>query len=401
MNGKIKKIKFVINISEMAKNIKKNLWKIYLYNFLSDFWLIAPIMIPFFESFGLTATQIFITESVYAITILLFEVPSGYLSDVIGRRKTLIIGAFFLPLGLIVYSFGTAFWMFIIAEFILAISASCRSGTGSAMIYDTLKNLKKQSDYKKIEGNAHFYARIGSGLAAISGGFFASIFLRLPFYINIFFGILMGIVAFLFVEPRRKKLKCTGHIATIKDVIKKSLKNKQIRMLIILSGLFKATMITGIWTFYMYYSNLGVPVSMYGILFAAFGFISGYGGKWAHSLEKKIGLKKMYWTMLIVSPAFFLLGIFQTLFALPLIFLIGFMSGISTPIIADGINKATSSNIRATVLSVSNMVGQISYAIFGPIIGWVIDFYGLDKAHIIIAGIFLIVGFWVISGLKK
>ena len=49
-----------------------------------------PIVVPFYESNGLSMKDIMILQAVYSIAIVVLEIPSGYLADVIGRRKTLI-----------------------------------------------------------------------------------------------------------------------------------------------------------------------------------------------------------------------------------------------------------------------------------------------------------------------
>jgi MFS family permease len=109
-------------------NIRSNLWKIYIYRFLNEFWLVLPILIPYYEANRLNSTQIFTIQAAYALSILLMEIPSGYLADVIGRKKTLILGACFLPVGIGVYVFTHSFATFILAEFIIAIGNSMRSG---------------------------------------------------------------------------------------------------------------------------------------------------------------------------------------------------------------------------------------------------------------------------------
>ncbi|MGB6340698.1 MAG: hypothetical protein WBF32_13080 [Candidatus Aminicenantaceae bacterium] len=71
--------------------LRANLWKIYSYKFISEFYLIVPILIPYYRSNLLNSTQIFTIQAAYAFSILLLEVPSGYLADVIGRKKTLFL----------------------------------------------------------------------------------------------------------------------------------------------------------------------------------------------------------------------------------------------------------------------------------------------------------------------
>jgi MFS family permease len=133
-------------------NLKSNILKMYLFRFLSSFWLIVPVLIPYYKAAGLAATQVYMVQSVFLIAILLLEVPSGYLADVIGRKKTIVIGTFFLPAGLAVYYFSNALPGFILAEILLAAANSFWSGADSALIYDTLKKLEKAGRLQKNTG---------------------------------------------------------------------------------------------------------------------------------------------------------------------------------------------------------------------------------------------------------
>ena len=83
------------------------------------FLLTMPIITIFFREHGLSMQEIFIIQSAFAVSVILFEIPTGYFSDVVGRKKSLIIGMLFGAIGLGVYSFSSGFWMFLIAELIL------------------------------------------------------------------------------------------------------------------------------------------------------------------------------------------------------------------------------------------------------------------------------------------
>ena len=64
------------------------------------------MLILFYTANGLNSTQIFTIQAAFHLAVLLLEVPSGYLADVVGRKRTLVLGAFFFPLGLAVYAAG-------------------------------------------------------------------------------------------------------------------------------------------------------------------------------------------------------------------------------------------------------------------------------------------------------
>lgn len=85
------------------EKLKSNIWKYYLNSFLSSMGFFGPIYILFFQSFGFSLSQIFFFLSIYGITTMVFEIPTGIFSDYFGRKNTLIISsvAFVLALSLI------------------------------------------------------------------------------------------------------------------------------------------------------------------------------------------------------------------------------------------------------------------------------------------------------------
>jgi len=66
--------------------------------------------------------------------------------------------------------------------------------------------------------------------------------------------------------------------------------------------------------------------------------------------------------------------------------------GFSKVVITDYVNKLTTSDIRATILSAKNMVGQLIYAIIIPIFGWIADVYSLLQALTALGITTLVVG---------
>ncbi|MBS1266681.1 MAG: hypothetical protein MAG795_00649 [Candidatus Woesearchaeota archaeon] len=77
----------------MTKNIKNNIIKLYVYNFILGLMLFAPIVVLFWQQNGLSLTQIMVLQSLYSVCVILFEIPTGYFADVHGRRKSFVLGS--------------------------------------------------------------------------------------------------------------------------------------------------------------------------------------------------------------------------------------------------------------------------------------------------------------------
>ncbi|UCE21622.1 MAG: MFS transporter [Candidatus Aminicenantes bacterium] len=378
-------------------NLRSNLWKIYIYRFLNEFWLVLPILIPYYEANRLNSTQIFTIQAAYALSILLMEIPSGYLADVIGRKKTLILGACFLPVGIGVYVFTHSFATFILAEFIIAIGNSMRSGCDSALIYDTLIQLKEEAEYKKFEGRSFYYTRVGTAISSILGGVTALISLRVPFYINMGVCLFMIPFALLLIEPKREKLKAQSPFKDILKISRLSFSHKQLRLLMLLTALLMSTGAIGIWAYFLYYESIGISIGFFGVLMAAFQLSAAVSSRQAHTLEKFLGQRQSLLILLLMALTFVLLGIFQSLVLIPLILLNAFLMGFGFPLLMDHMNRLIESKIRATVLSVANMTRSLSYVILSPLFGKVVDSYSLSTAFILLGVFFFLFGSTVIA----
>ena len=89
----------------------------------------------------------------------------------------------------------------------------------------------------------------------------------------------------------------------------------------------------------------------------------------AYRIEGLLGRRWSLISLILLSSATYLaLSQFQALWALPILFAFYLVRGINGPVINDYINRLVSSDIRATVLSVKNLVGRLMFVILGPTI---------------------------------
>ena len=110
--------------------MRGNLPRIYAFRFLRDFLLIMPAIVPVYRSCGLDATQILLVQAIFSAASLLFEVPSGYLADVLGRRRALLIGAVNMASGMVAYGVANRFWLFSPESLELAACRACQPQFG-------------------------------------------------------------------------------------------------------------------------------------------------------------------------------------------------------------------------------------------------------------------------------
>ena len=126
----------------MCRNVEANIPKMFILQALRWFLLILPTIVLFFQANGLSLTEVFVLQSFFSVSIVILEVPTGYFADVFGRKLSLVAGNGLAFLGLLVYCFAHEFWGFLAAELVLGLGASFTSGSDSALLYDSLLELR-------------------------------------------------------------------------------------------------------------------------------------------------------------------------------------------------------------------------------------------------------------------
>ena len=184
----------------MGDRAERNLtlYPAYAAVFAAHFWL--PVFFLYFQS-HFTLADVLRLEAIYYFSVVLLEVPSGYFSDVIGRRITLIIAAASTAAAHALFCFSEAFALFAVAQALLATGIAFNSGTDTALHHDTLAGLGRAEEYGAREARVAHWTFRGSGLAALLGGLAAALDLRYAYALSLL-GALAGLaLAFSMVEP--------------------------------------------------------------------------------------------------------------------------------------------------------------------------------------------------------
>ena len=169
----------------MNKEYISNIWKFYLFKILSSLELTVSFFVLFFLANGLSMTQVMTIETIFIILVLVLEVPSGALADIFGRKLSINIGEFCAVISFFIFSIGTNFWTFLIAQIFLAFTWALMSGADSAFLYDSLKEAGQEKKYSLILGRAGFLNLITWSFSALLSGFLAIYFsYRLLFFVT-------------------------------------------------------------------------------------------------------------------------------------------------------------------------------------------------------------------------
>lgn len=115
-----------------------------------------PVFTILFLDFGLTVAQFASLNAVWAATIVMAEVPSGALADIIGRKRLLVFATLTMVLEVGMISFvptsnpSLIFYLFLINRILSGLAEAAASGADEALAYDALKDRGNPDDWGRI-----------------------------------------------------------------------------------------------------------------------------------------------------------------------------------------------------------------------------------------------------------
>jgi len=199
------------------------------------------VYVLFLVDKGLDLLQISLVNFFFMASLFAFEIPTGAVADIFGRKISYIAGCFISALGFIIYFFSGSFLAFIVAEIILALAGSLISGAFDAWLVDSIHYHGFNGDLKKIFGQKMWVIQIAHIPGAMIGVWISLINIALPWLIGGVGLIIVSITAGLlmkeeyFINEKRKLKESLGQIRSIaSDSIQYGLKNPNIFYLVVL-----------------------------------------------------------------------------------------------------------------------------------------------------------------------
>ncbi|MEN8140672.1 MAG: MFS transporter [Thermodesulfobacteriota bacterium] len=367
----------------MSRSFATNIYSLYLIKLSKWLMLIMPIVALFYSDNGLDYFDIYILQAVYSLSVAILEIPSGYMADVIGRKKSLVIGSLLGTLGYAIYSLSSGFYGFLAAEMILGLGGSFISGSDSAMLYESLAAMDKRDWYFRLEGRITSLGNFAETIAALCGGLIAaSLSYRAVYLSQALVASLAIPAAFYLLEPPRDRLISRPGFGHILAVCQESLvANKKLSATLFLSALIGTCTLCMAWTSQVYFVHNGLTEEAITPLWVLLNLTVAVVAAFAAKVVSRIGRLAAILVIIVVIPgAYILLGLLPLLPALLTLFIFYAVRGFATPLLKDLVNGYCVSETRATVLSIRSLLIRVSFAVLGPFIGSLSAGYNLSFA---------------------
>ena len=135
-----------------------------------------PVFAVIYLDFGMTLEQFAILNSIWAVSIILAEVPSGALSDMIGRKKMVVAAGILMVIEMVVWGFAPTsdldilFWILAINRMLSGLAEAAASGADEALVYDSIDEAGQKEDWAKILQKVTRWQSFAFMIALLTGG---------------------------------------------------------------------------------------------------------------------------------------------------------------------------------------------------------------------------------------
>jgi MFS family permease len=360
-------------LSKKAKNAKANLPLLAWFNFFVDFRLFSAILVLYFQKVTGSFVLAMSLYSIVSIASALGEVPTGIFSDLIGRKKTVVIGSLFVLIAFICYAIANSYWLLAIGAIMEGIGLSWYSGNNEALLHDSLKENNNEKSFDEYLGKIGSAAQLAAIIATLAGGFIANVSYKLLMYLSILPQIGTVLLALMLVEPKKYNDSTTNIFIHTKAAAKLLWKNKRLRYITLAdiideaisepSYQFRSAFFVSVWPLWAVgiaktLSSLGGTISFW------------FSGK----ILKRIKAEKILVADILYSKIANIISLLMANVISPILMsTTSLWYGVSTVATKKIMHEEYSDKQRSTIASLKSLLGSILAAIYAILLGFFAD----------------------------
>ncbi len=400
----------------IPKNMQ--LFKFSAYGFLKNQRFFDIFIFLFFMEQGITFLQIGTLISIREIAILIFEIPTGFVADSLGRRGSMVFAFLSYILSFIIFCFFPRFLLYIVAMIFFALGDAFRTGTHKAMILHYLKLNDLLHLRVEYYGYTRSWSQMGSALAALIAG---GIVLYSGEYKYIFMGSIIPYILALILmltypkeldgerEQKEGFLNNIQHnfkltYASLKLSFKEPLLRKALMNSAVFDGLFKTVkdyiqpilqmIVLSIPFLLRIEKRESILIAIvYCILYILTSYASRNSGKFSNRFSSlSIAVNSTFIagiSFILFSGLFFILEL--QIIIIILFIMLYVLQNLRRPLNIGFISENISHDVMASGLSVESQLKTIFVAFMAPLMGFIADSINIGTAFIILSSLTLLI----------
>ncbi len=362
------------------RQLRNNVNRTLAFGFFQVFLVLMPVVVPFFESRGLDMQDIFVLQALFGAVVVLMEVPSGYVADLFGRKRTLVVGAVFVAGGHSMLLFAEGFWGLVVFETLLGIGSSLVSGADLALIYDSeLAIGDDPARQQRIVGRHYAMHTASEAIASLLASVLVLVSLEAIVWAQVIAGWIPLAIALTLREAPSERMDAGDHLGNLIAITRHLLRNGAVlRLTFATISVWSLTTFYAVWLLQKIWQEQGIALAHFGYLWAAYMLAAAVAGQVAERVERLLGT-----TALLVTIGFMpVLGYVGLAYSGPAAgVLVGFTffvaRGFGLVVMKNAFNRRVPSRFRATANSLVSFGFRGSFLLTGPAVGWALDEWGL------------------------
>ena len=355
----------------------------------------------FLLSAGLSNTEAFTANAFFTVGQVLFEIPTGVVADVRGRRFSFMLGSATLLVSTLLYllmwQIQAPFIGWALSSILLGLGFTFFSGATEAWLVDALAATGHAGDLEAVFGRAMVVGGAAMLVGSVSGGFIAQATnLGVPYIIRAAILGLSLVIAFFFMHdlgftPKRG----LGPIDQVRSVVRGSIdggfRNPPVRWLMLAAPFVGGVGIYAFYAFQPYLLELYGDPTAYGVAGLAAAIVAGaqiVGGLLVTRVRRLFRRRTdaVIFGSVATVAALGLVGLTANFWiAIVLMTVWALVYAIIGPLRQAFINGEIPSDQRATVLSFDNLMSSAGGVIAQPALGRTADLYGYAASYLVSA----------------
>jgi MFS family permease len=358
------------------------------------FILWVPIWVIFLQEKGLSLTQIGLLEAVAWVITAAAEVPTGALADRWGRKTSLAIGSLVYSVSMFLILAEAMSPAFLLGYALWNSSFAFVSGADQALLYDTLKADGRESEAAKQSGRSAAIQMGSQGLAALAGAALATIDITLCFTLCGIAALLStGLILTVKEPPHHEEgEEELGYWQNLRTGVAIAARRPIVRTLLLLSAtFFIVPLIVYYFLLQPYALEVGLPVAALGLVVVGIQAATVAASWLAHRTEGRFAILTVVGTGgVLITAACVVLAVRPSIPTIGLMLIVALMPALIGPLLLARINDLIPSAQRATILSLSALLGELGTAAAVPVLMAAADVLDPAAAIGIAAGIFAV-----------
>jgi MFS family permease len=365
--------------------------------------LIWGINTIFLLDAGLSNLEAFAANAFFTAGMVLFEVPTGIVADVYGRRLSFLLGTVTLAISTALYvllwQVEGAFWLWAIVSLLLGLGFTFFSGATEAWVVDALRATGYDGPLDPVFARGQVLTGVGMLVGSVAGGYIAQLTnLGVPFVLRavvlaVMFAVALALMRDLGFTPAPRGQPFAEMKSITADSIEYGWRVPQVRYLMLAAPFTGGV---GIYVFYAlqpYLLELYGDPEAYGIaglvaaIVAGAQIVGGFAAPGLRSLfRRRTSALLAAEVVSVVTLA--LIGLIESFGAvIGLIVVWSLLFAASMPIRQAYINDRIPSQQRATILSFDSLMSSSGGVVAQPILGRAADVWGYPASYLLSSAI--------------